>query len=115
MQRYSEPGTAAKPGGSTILWVAGDDLHPIEHREYTRGAERIAEQERAFRIIETELDGGVDIGWRGDPQLGDTGADVDDHGQQALHHEARTVVDHRDRHITGRQSGDRGAERVRFG
>ena len=50
-----------------------------------------------FRIIEAEFDCGVDVGGRGDAQFGNARADIDDHGEQPLHHEARAVVDHGDR------------------
>ena len=61
------------------------------------GPKHVTERQRTFRIIEAELDRGVDVGGRRDPQFGDAGADIDDHGEQPLHHEAGAVVDHGDR------------------
>ena len=58
------------------------------------GAQRIAERERTFRIIQTQLDRGIDVRRRGNSQFSDVGAHIDDHRKQTLHHETRAVVDH---------------------
>ena len=97
--------------GGAVLRVVRDRLHAVEHAEHAGGSEHVAERQGPLWIIETELDRDVDVGGRGDAQLGDACADIDDHGEQPLHDEAGAVVDGGHRRAVGQRRHRRG-ERV---
>jgi hypothetical protein len=70
-----------------------DHVHFIEHGEHASTSQVVAKGQGSFRIVQAELNRGVDVDWGRNAQLGDTRADVDDHGKNALHDESGAVID----------------------